>query len=343
MRKFLMALAIVSLIAAPAFAGGQGETEGASGSAEPAAEQYTIKLAHIDPVTHPHNLASERFAELVSERTDGNVTVQVFPAGQLGNAPNLMEQLQLGTIQMFQGGIGWWGSSVPDYWLVASNFVFDNLEHSRAVMTGPIGDQLADQLLRDVGVRVLTQGMIRNPRNLATTEPVESLDDLQGLKVRVPEMPNWMVPWEALGANPTPMPLTETYLGLQQGVVEGVEHGYPQLYLNNYTEVAKYVTNTRHQYEMAGFFIQGEFFQSLPTEYQDVLLEAASEAEEHNNELQVQYREDARQNMIEQGVTFIDIDTEPWYEVGREIMLEDVVPTLGITEGLLEEIWAYDY
>ena len=190
---------------------------------------------------------------------------------------------------------------------------------------------------------MLTQGMIRNPRNLLTTAPVRTLDDLRGLKVRVPEMPNWMVPWEALGANPTPMPLTETFLGLQQGVVEGVEHGYPQLHLNGYTEVAKYVTVTEHQYEMAGFFINANFFDNLPQEYQQILLDAAVEAEEYNNELQVDYKAQAEQDMRAAGVEFIEIDTAPWYEVGRQIMLTEVVPTLNITPGLLEEIWAYDY
>jgi len=339
MKRLLTVLLAFIVVGGFVFAGGQQDEEGTA-----ADKSFRIKIAHIDPPSHPHNLACEKFAEIVEEETDGNVEVEVYPAGQLGNAPNLMEQLQMGQIQIFQGGIGWWGSSVPDYYLVASNFVFDNLEHSRAVMKGEIGENLAEQLLETVGVRALTQGMIRNPRNLATLEPVRSLDDLQGLKVRVPEMPNWMVPWEALGANPTPMPLTETYLGLQQGVVEGVEHGYPQLYLNNYTEVAKYVTNTEHQFEMAGFFIRDEFYKSLPEEYQQIVQKAATEAEKHNNEKQVEYKESAKKNMKEEhGVTFIDIDREPWYEVGREIMKEEVVPKLGITEGLLEEIWDYDY
>lgn len=339
MKRLLTVLLALIVVGGFVFAGGQQDETGA-----PADKTFRIKIAHIDPPSHPHNLACEKFAEIVEEETEGNVEVEVYPAGQLGNAPNLMEQLQMGQIQIFQGGIGWWGSSVPDYYLVASNFVFDNLEHSRAVMKGEIGENLAKQLLETVGVRALNQGMIRNPRNLATLEPVRSLDDLEGLKVRVPEMPNWMVPWEALGANPTPMPLTETYLGLQQGVVEGVEHGYPQLYLNNYTEVAKYVTNTEHQFEMAGFFIRDEFYQSLPEEYQQIVQNAAIEAEKHNNEKQVEYRESAKKNMKEEhGVTFIDIDREPWYEVGREIMKNEVVPKLGITEGLLEEIWDYDY
>src|SRR6056297_133678 len=339
MKRLLTVLLAFIVVGGFVFAGGQQDEEGTA-----ADKSFRIKIAHIDPPSHPHNLACEKFAEIVEEETDGNVEVEVYPAGQLGNAPNLMEQLQMGQIQIFQGGIGWWGSSVPDYYLVASNFVFDNLEHSRAVMKGEIGENLAEQLLETVGVRALTQGMIRNPRNLATLEPVRSLDDLQGLKVRVPEMPNWMVPWEALGANPTPIPLTETYLGLQQGVVEGVEHGYPQLYLNNYTEVAKYVTNTEHQFEMAGFFIRDEFYKSLPEEYQQIVQKAATEAEKHNNEKQVEYKESAKKNMKEEhGVTFIDIDREPWYEVGREIMKNEVVPKLGITEGLLEEIWDYDY
>lgn len=343
MKRVVTVLLVICFLGGAVFAGGQQEK--AKGEKEEAAEKtFKIKIAHIDPPSHPHNLACKEFESIVEDETDGNIQVEVYPAGQLGNAPNLMEQLQMGQIQIFQGGIGWWGSSMPDYWLVASNFVFDNLEHSRAVMKGEIGQNLAERLREKVGVRVLTQGMIRNPRNLATVEPVRSLDDLQGLKIRVPEMPNWMVPWEALGANPTPMPLTETYLGLKQGVVEGVEHGYPQLYLNNYTEVAKYVTNTRHQFEMAGFFIQEDFYQSLPDEYQEIVQQAAADAEKLNNEKQVEYKADAKEKMKEEhGVTFIDVDREPWYDVGRRIMQDKVVPELNITEGLLERIWDYDY
>jgi len=302
--------------------------------------KYTIKLGHIDPVSHPHNKASERFKEIVEEKTGGEIKVEVYPAGQLGNAPNLMEQLRLGSVEMFQGGIGWWGSYIPDYWLVASNFVFDSLDHSRTVMKGEIGQNLAQELKEYVGVTALTQGMIRNPRNLLTKEPVRTLDDLKGLKIRVPEMQNWLVPWKALGANPTPMPLSETYLGLQQGVVDGVEHGFPQLYLNNYTEVAKYCTITQHQFEMAGFFISNVFYDKLSDEYKQIIQEAAAEAEEYNNKLQVEYKEDTRQKMKEEdNVKFIEIDRKPWYEVGRKIMQEEVVPKLDITPGLLEKIW----
>lgn len=307
------------------------------------AKAKIIRLGHIDPVTHPHNVACQKFAEIVKAKTNGEIEVQVYPAGQLGKAPNLMEQLQMGTVQMFQGGVGWWGSSLPDYWLVASNFVYDNQKHSLAVMNGPIGDKLAKGLKDAVGVRVLTQGLIRNPRNLLTTKPVKTLEELKGLKVRVPEMANWMIPWKALGANPTPMPLTETFLGLQQGVVEGVEHGLPQLLLNNYVEVAKNLTYTRHQYETAGFFISDQFFSSLTKEQQKILVEAVKEAEKLNNELQPKYLEDAKTKMTAMGVNFIEIDNKPWYEVGRKIMLNEVVPKLKCTPGLLEEIWAYKY
>ena len=302
-----------------------------------------IRLGHIDPVTHPHNLACEKFAELVAKESGGEIEVQVYPAGQLGKAPNLMEQVQMGTVQMFQGGVGWWGSSLPDYWLVASNFVYDNMDHCMAVMKGPIGEGLAEKLRQTVGVRVLTQGLIRNPRNLLSARPIKTLAELKGLKVRVPEMANWMLPWEALGANPTPMPLTETYLGLQQGVVEGVEHGLPQLLLNNYTEVVKNLSYTRHQFETAGFFISDRFFSSLSQKNQKVLMDAAAAAEKHNNELQPAYLENARTKMKAQGVNFIEIDNKPWYDGGRRIMKDVVVPKLKITPGLLEEIWAVKY
>lgn len=307
------------------------------------AAKYVIRLGHIDPVNHPHNKASLKFAELVKEKTNGDIEVQVYPAGQIGKAPNLMEQLQMGSVQMFQGGVGWWGSSYPDYWLIASNFVYDSPEHTMAVMKGEIGDRLATELLKRTGVRVLTQGLVRNPRNLLSMKPVESLADLKGLKIRVPPMANWMLPWEALGANPTPMPLTETFLGLQQGVVEGVEHGLPQLLLNNYTEVAKYLTFTRHQFETAGFFISEDFFSKLPAEYKKVIQDSALEAEKLNNELQPQYLKDAQLAMEKQGVKFIEIDTAPWYKEGRKIMKDTVVPKLGITPGLIEEIWSVKY
>lgn len=335
MKRVLISFLLIAIVVGVPFAGGAREDQ---------EQVFQFRLAHIDPPTHPHHLASERFADLVAERTDGMVQIEVYPAGQLGNAPSIMEQLQLGTIAMFQGGVGWWGSSVPDYWLVASNFVYDNTEHSLAVMNGEIGDDLAARLLDRTGVRVLTQGLVRNPRHLLTVTPVRTLDDLSGLNIRVPEMQNWMVPWEALGANPTPMPLPETYLGLQQGVVEGTEHEWPQLLSNNFSEVAKYATETYHQYETAGFFIAEEVFESLPARYQDVLVQAALDAEAYNNELQASFVEEARERMrTEHGVEFIPVDIEPWYEVGRDIMLNVVSPQLGFTSGLLERIWDTDY
>lgn len=335
-RRYLLVFFLVLL--ACSFAYGEGQTE-----SEQSERTFKFRLAHIDATGHPHHKASERLAEIVEEETDGAVQIEVYPAGQLGGAPDIMEQVQLGSIEMFQGGIGWWGSTVPDYWLVASNFVFDNTPHSLAVMNGEIGDELAEQLLAETGVHALTQGMVRNARHLIAKEKVESLDDLEGLKVRVPEMKNWMVPWEALGANPTPVPLPETYLALQQGTVDAAEHEWPQIVSNNWHEVADYATETAHQYETAGFFIAGEAFDQLPEEYQEILRQAASEAEELNNELQEEYEQEAKQEMRDEGVEFIEIDTEPWYERGREIMLEEVVPELGITEGLLERIWETEY
>lgn len=306
-------------------------------------ESRLIRLCHIDPLTHPHNLASQRFAEIVTAETGGAIQVEIYPAGQLGNAVNLMEQLQLGTIQMFQGGVGWWGSTHSDYWLLASNFVYDNLDHCAAIMTGPIGDRVGRALSEKADVRVLSQGMVRNPRNLLATRPVRSLKDLQGLKIRVPEMPNWIIPWKGLGANPTPMPLTETFLGLQQGVVDGVEHGLPQLQLNGYTEVAKFLSMTQHQFEMAGFFINDTFFQRLTGEQQSILLRAAAEAQTYNNKLQVEYLSRAERAIASAGVEFIELDRKPWYDVGRKIMQSEVVSALEITPGLLEEIRAYEY
>jgi tripartite ATP-independent transporter DctP family solute receptor len=308
------------------------------------AKQIIIRLGHIDPVTHPHNLACEKLVKLVKERTNGEIEIQVYPAAQLGKAPNLMEQLQLGTIQMFQGGVAWWGSSNPDYYLVSGNFVFDNPEHCMAVMTGEIGERLSDKLYEKTGVIVLSQGLYRHPRNLLSTRPIRSLEDLKGLKVRVPPMANWMLLWKGIGANPTPMPLTETYLGLQQGVVDGVEHGLPQLLLNNYTEVAKYCTLTRHQFETAGFYLHEKFFSSLSKNHQKVISEAVKEVVKWNNEIQPEYLEQAKKKMKAQNVKFIDIDNTPWYKLGRKITKDVLVPEVKYTPGLVEEIWAFkDY
>ncbi|MCB2191061.1 MAG: TRAP transporter substrate-binding protein [Deltaproteobacteria bacterium] len=304
------------------------------------ASEYVIKLGHIDPVTHPHNLACKEFAKLVKERTNGKVEVQVYPAGQIGNAPNLMEQLQMGTIQMFQGAIGWWGSTIRDYWTLAAPFVFKDMNQCLATMQGDIGKNVSEELLKKAGVRTLTQCLVRNTRNLLVKQPVKTLEDLNGLKIRVPEMTSWVLAWEALGANPTPVPLTETYLALQQSVVVGTEHGLPQLLLNNFTEVAKYVVYTKHQFETAGFFISEDYFSSLPDNYQKILVQSAKDAEKLNNKLQPDYLESAKKKMIEQEVIFIEIDNDPWYKVGRKALLEKVVPKVGMNRSILEQIWA---
>ncbi|MFD0980670.1 TRAP transporter substrate-binding protein [Tropicimonas aquimaris] len=309
------------------------------GVASPALAETVLKVGLIDPPAHIDVVATERMAEKVAELTGGEIKMEVYPAAQLGFANDMLSGMKLGTIEMFVGATTWLGAFDTDFWVTGTLYLFNDQDHARAFHEGESYQKMADRLAAEHGIRVLVRNWDRGPRNFISTRPVETIDDLQGLKIRVPPQESWIVNFQLPGAAATPMPLSETFTGLQQGIVEATEQASNWLYANKYHTIAKNLTRTNHNYEETGVMISEAVYQSLTDEQRDALVAAAMEiAPWHNEQVAVQI-EEAEAKMAEEGVTILDVDKAAWQEQFRAIF-DELSTKVGYSPDLVEELKA---
>lgn len=276
------------------------------------ADDYVIKAGLIDPPGHIDTKAAEKFAALVGEKTGGHVQIQIYPASQLGFAMDMLQGMKLGTVEMFIGATTWLGAFEKDFWISGCLYVFNDQEHARQVHEGPFFKKMSENLAKKHGIRILRQDWDRGPRNFISTRPLKTVEDLKGLKVRVPEQKSWILNFKLAGASPTPIALAETFTGLQQGVVEATEQASNWLYFNKYHTIAKNLTRSQHNYEETGIMISEKLYQSMPEAYRAAMMEAAAEAGKWHNEIVTTEIKEAEDKMAADGINIINPDVAAW-------------------------------
>ncbi len=209
--------------------------------------EQVIRLGHTGAANHHFQTISEQFAEIVSERTDGEITIEVYPSDQLGSQTQLVEGTLLGTNDMVLTSDAVLSNFVPDVGIINLPFIFRDADHVRTALDGEVGQDLS-ALVEKQGAVVVgwwENGFrhITNSRN-----PIETPDDIEGMKLRVPEGPVFISTFEALGANPTPISFGELYSALQLGVVDGQENPPAHILTQKFYEVQDYVSRTGHIY-----------------------------------------------------------------------------------------------
>lgn len=248
----------------------------AAAVAAPVQAQTTLRLGHNISATSPYHVAAEHFARLVAERTSNRVQVQIFPAGALGNERDMIEGAQLGTIDLVVTSTAALGPFVPETQILDIPFLFRDPAHARAVVDGPIGDDL----LRTVSQRNLV-GLAFGEigfRHVTANKAVRTLDDMRGLKIRSQNNPVHLSAWRALGAQPSFIGFNELYAALQTGVVEANEQPLSIHAASRFFEVQRHLTLTNHLYGAAMFVMSPASFNRLSAADRDVLRQAARES-----------------------------------------------------------------
>ncbi|MFV0334572.1 MAG: TRAP transporter substrate-binding protein [Tropicimonas sp.] len=307
----------------------------AAAMALPAAAQTVLKVGLIDPPAHIDVRATERMAERVAELTGGELKLEVYPAAQLGFANDMLSGMKLGTIEMFVGATTWLGAFETDFWVSGTPYVFNDQDQARAVHEGEMFQGMADRLAEAHGIRVIAQNWDRGPRNFISTRPVETIEDLKGLKIRVPPQESWIENFKLAGAAATPMPLSETFTGLQQGIVEATEQASNWLYANKYYTIANNLTRTAHNYEETGVMIAERVYQSLSEDQRAALATAAAEIAPWHNEQVAQEIADAEKAMADEGVNILDVDVAKWQEQFR-VNFDQIVEIVGYSPELAD-------
>lgn len=291
MKKWSILGLCIILVLSLTLAGCGDSGKKAEAPAAPAAKQpISLKLGHVVDGTHTWNKAAEKFAQLVEQKTKGTVKVQVFHSSQLGNDRDLAEGMQMGSVDMalIAGVLGNFYEGIQ---LLELPYLFNNQEHLRKVIYGPVGDEIKQNLQKKAGIIGL-EFWERGPRQLTTNKPINKIEDIQGLKIRVPEIPPMVAAWKAMGANPTPMAWGEVYTALQQRTIDAQENPFANILSSKIQEVQKNLAITNHVYGYVLHVISEKSNGKLTPDQQKAIREAAKETMVWQNK-QVEQEEDS--------------------------------------------------
>ena len=305
-----------------------------------AASAETLQIGFENSLSEPIGQALVKWQELMAEK-DVDLTIELFPDSQLGNKTDIIDQMLLGEpVMTLADGAFFADYGVPDMGIVFGPFLFDNWDQCWKLVES---DWWAEQCakLNDMGIKMIAANWAYGARHILTTKPVNTVDDLAGLQIRVPTNQIQTKGFEVLGATPVGMSLGDVYTALQQGTIDGGENPLSTLYGRKHHEVAKYLIMDGHVLNFTNWVCSSMWFDGLTPEQQEALVETGKEAGIYNNELQAEADDYYKGLMIKEGVTVVE-PTEEVLEGFREKAkaFYDEGATFGWSDGLYDTVCA---
>ncbi|MBU1489406.1 MAG: TRAP transporter substrate-binding protein [Gammaproteobacteria bacterium] len=279
----------------------------------------SLKIAEIHPAGYPTVVAQENMGKKIEAATNGELTFKMFSGGVLGSEKEVVEQVQIGAVQMTRVSLGTLGPVVPDVNVFNMPFVFRDHDHMRKVIDGEIGQEILDKITNSEFNMVGLAWMDGGVRNLYTKEPVRSLEDLKGMKIRVMGNPMFIETFNALGANGIAMDTGEIFSALQTGVVDGAENNPPTMLEHNHFRNAKYYTLTGHLILPEPIVISKATWNKLTPEQQEIVKKYAKEAQFDERRLWDEKSATSEAKLKEAGVEFIEVDKKPFFDATAPI------------------------
>ncbi len=284
-----------------------------------------LKLGNSYPPDHPSNVAAKRMAEILAAKTQGKLTMELYPSGQLGSDKDNVEGTIMGTQDMVLIGSGGISQFSPRLGIGECPYLWRDIDHMNKVLDGPVGTELGEDLLKGRGLRILTT-FYYGRRHLTANKPIHRPEELKGFKLRTPQVPVILEMAKSWGANPTPLAIGELYLALKTGVVDGQENPIPTIDAFKFYEAQKFIMLTSHIITPLLVIINERAWRKLSPDYQKVLMDAAQEARELNNKLTLSQEDTFLANFKKAGMTVIQPDVEAFRKasVGAKEKLEGV-------------------
>jgi C4-dicarboxylate-binding protein DctP len=238
-------------------------------------EPIIMKFGHAHPADSPRDESVLYFKEMLEEKSDGRIIVEVYPAGQLGTEPEMVESVKLGSLEAVRCGC--FDATATELMVYTMPFLFENLEDFQAICRGPIAEQIAEAT-KEVGITVTAIGDAGGFRQWTNSvRPIETVEDMKGLKMRTPPIDSIVQTMEALGANPVSVPYVETYMGLKTGVADGEENPIINIGTMKFYEVQKYITMSNYQVHPDPVYVNSEWLESLPEDLQEIVYDCSKE------------------------------------------------------------------
>ena len=301
--------------------------------------KYVLKFNHVLSPNEPYHQGFLNWAERVKERTNGGLEIQVFHSAQLGVEEDIIEQIRQGVNVGQNTDSARLGNYVPGIAVMNGPYFVNSIEDVVKLSQLPTVQKWEQELATEYGIKVLSFNWVQGFRHFMTNKPIRSPEDLKGLRIRTPPAPIWQESVKALGAVPTAMNFGDIYTGLQQKAVDGAELVYANIFGASLFEVLKYVSETKHFLLINFEVVSSKWFDSLPEEYQKILVEECDRAGLETSYGMEEGIPDFRKRAEEKGMTIIqDIDIEAFKEAGKAAY--EVLGLSAIREQIIQELEA---
>jgi tripartite ATP-independent transporter DctP family solute receptor len=287
-----------------------------------AQQKQVIKATDVHPLGYPTVEAIVRMGAKLEKATNGRYTLQMFPSMQLGGEKEMIEQAQVGALQIARISVGPMGPIVDELNVFNMPFVFRDEQHMRKVIDGPIGQEMLAKLSNDPRSRLVALGwMDAGTRNVYSDKPVTKPADLKGMKIRMMGNPIFVETMNAMGGNGIAMGFNELHQALQTGVVDGAENNEPTLFAQNH-----YQTPKGKVYSLTGHLIIPEIFvyskvswDKVPKADQDLIRKLSREAQLEQRELWDKFVGEATAKLKAAGIQFVPADKEAFFKATQPV------------------------
>lgn len=336
MKKIFRALSLFAICAAiVAASGGCQQKEAPSGASAPApaqtpapsapaapeAKPITLKIAHVQSMTHPYTQGVKDIGKTLTEKTGGRLILEDYPASQLGSEKDTADSVANDVLEMAIISPAEIAKRYKPALIFDIPYVFRDVDHAMKVINGPIGQEMWDEFATSTNIRVVTS-ILYGSRHITSSRPIHTPADLKGFKLRVTDTPVGLATGKALGANPTPMAFSEVYLGLSQGVVDGQENPIPTIIASKFYEVQKYLILSGHVLQTNQVTISDKKLKALPADLQASLFETFEAGAKELTNVIVKAEADGIEELKKNGVEVITPDMEAFREAGKAVVAQ---------------------
>lgn len=306
MKKVFFAFLFIVLVTGLLFSGGGKETS---------QKVIELKMGTKMPPESIEGKAFQHFADLVKERSKGQIIIHVYPSEQLGDTMTQIDNVALGSQDIYAESVSYFSRYDERFQVEDIPFLFQGDDALEKFYQTKLGQDIIANLEKN-GFKLLNpqRNFVRGPyRVLCSKKPIRSINDVKGLRLRTFDSDVYMKAWDKLGANPLVISWTETYLALKQGTIDAVTSPVSLVMAMKFTEVAPYVTLIKEFPQTCDFVMNKKRFDSLTQEHQNILLQAAYDAGEYANEMTFSLiNSELDQMRKEHNAEFIEIDTIPF-------------------------------
>jgi TRAP-type C4-dicarboxylate transport system substrate-binding protein len=292
------------------------------------AADMTLRLGHVGPPgPTTHDLSAKKVAERIGVNTGGKVEVKVFGNSQFGGLHEHWGQIKTGAIDLFDQDISAASMVEPDpknFEIMLFPYVFHSQDHFRKFVKSDLFKTMMAKVEKAANVKYIGYLGDRDPRGFTTTSKrITTPDEIKGLKLRVPEVPPFVMAYKAWGANPTPVVASEIYSSVKGGMVVGMDQSLAMTYATKIHEIQKYYVAIDWMRSGMGFWMNADKWNALPKDVQAAFLKSAQETELYINDLTAKQIVEAEEGVKKAGMEIIRPDLKPWMELTEKEILKN--------------------